>query len=348
MKSAVIRGKEHNTTGLTYKILPVVPVWLLLFYFRDQISKWLVYTVPGLSHELKLSGLLMFFISTFLKIFLLMILVVFLMSLVRTWIPAHAVRKKLMSMHPFTASVVAGVFGVFTPFCSCSAIPVFISFLETGVPLGITFSFLIAAPLVNELIMVMLAGLFGMKVAMIYLTAGLLIAILSGYVIGIMQLEKYLPAWLLEFRASRAPAKTALTTDDRIKEALSSLREVLSRTWIYIIAGVMAGSLIHGYVPETFLSGLVNRNAWYTLPAAVITGIPLYSCSASVAPIAFALADKGMPLGTALAFIMAVSGLSLPEFVMLKRVLSLRLVLIFILVVFTGILMMGYIFNLLF
>jgi hypothetical protein len=221
----------------------------------------------------------------------------------------------------------------------------FIGFLETGIPLGITFSFLIASPLVNELILVMLAGLFGFKVVVIYALAGLAVAISSGYMIGRLQLERFLPGWLLTFRNEKLPPSLPVSLDTRIFQAFKAVQEVLSRTWIYILAGIVIGAAIHGYVPDALLNKVLGNHKWYSIPLAVLTGVPLYACSASVAPIAFALADKGMPLGTALAFIMAVAGLSLPEMIMLKKVLSLRLILIFAGILFVGFILAGYLFN---
>jgi uncharacterized membrane protein YraQ (UPF0718 family) len=287
----------------------------------------------------------MFFITTFLKISLLLILIIFIMALARSWFPVEKIRDRLRSMPLLQANVLAGLFGILTPFCSCSAIPMFIGFLETGIPLGITFSFLIASPLVNEVILVMLAGLFGIKIAIVYLLAGLMVAIVSGFVIDRLQLEKYLPDWMLTFRKEKRIQTTEMNLDTRITIAFKSVQEVLSRIWAYVLAGIVIGSVIHGYVPDTWLYTSLAKSNWYALPLTVLTGIPLYACSASVAPVAFALVDKGMPLGTALAFIMAVAGMSLPEFVMLKKVLSFRLILIFIGIVFAGILLVGYLFN---
>jgi uncharacterized membrane protein YraQ (UPF0718 family) len=292
-----------------------------------------------------MSNALVFFITTFLKIYLLLVLIVFIMALVRSWLPAYKFRDRLKSMPLLPANICAGLFGILTPFCSCSAIPMFIGFLETGIPLGITFTFLIASPLVNEVILAMLAGLFGIKVAVIYLIAGLTVAIGAGFIIGRLQLERYLPEWLLTFRNEKMSQNLSVSLNTRVSIAIENVREVLARTWIYVLAGIVLGAAIHGYVPDDLLSRVLGKDAWYSLPMAVLTGIPLYACSASVAPVAFALVDKGMPLGTALAFTMAVAGLSLPEFVMLKKVLSTRLILIFAGTVFVGILLVGYFFN---
>jgi uncharacterized protein len=337
--------KLRPAAGSLNTVLLLFPCWLILFYFKERIATWLIYSVFSLSHGESLSRALVFFMSTFLKIYLLLVLIIFLMALVRSWIPVHKIRNRLRSMPALPANIMAGLFGVLTPFCSCSAIPMFIGFLETGIPLGITFSFLIASPLVNEVILTMLAGLFGLKIAIIYLVAGLAVAISAGFTIGRLQLEKYLPEWLLNFRNEKTLQPSPASLEARFSGALDTVREVLARTWIYILAGITLGAVIHGYVPDDFLGNVLGKDTWYSLPLAVLTGIPLYACSASVAPVAFALVDKGMPLGTALAFTMAVAGLSLPEFIMLRRVLSTRLILIFGGTVFAGILFVGYISN---
>jgi uncharacterized protein len=339
-------GKISSPAGRLNTVLLLFPCWLLLYYFKEKVARFLVYNLFSLPETDKLAKTLTFLIATFLKIYLLLGLIIFLMAMVRTRFPVQKTRRILMDMPAFPANIMAGILGVLTPFCSCSAVPMFISFLETGVPLGITFSFLLAAPLVNEVILIMLAGLFGLKIAFIYLLAGLFIAIISGFIIGKMQLEEYLPGWLLNFRNDSREAEPRRDLDSMIIEGFMAVRDVFSRTWAYILAGILIGSLIHGYVPDLWLAGITAKNTWYSLPLAVLTGIPLYACSASVAPVAFALVDKGMPLGTALAFIMAVAGLSLPEFIMLKKVLSVRLILIFSGLVFAGILLVGYLFNL--
>jgi len=326
-------------------ILLLFPIWIMLYYFKDLLSGWLVYKVLSLPQGTLFSKSLAFFILTTTKIFLLLALIIFLMAVIRTWLPVEKIRKKLLSMSSITANTAASLFGVVSPFCSCSAIPMFISFLESGIPLGITFSFLIASPLVNEIILAMLFSLFGWKTALIYMAAGLVIAIISGYFIDRLNLERFLPEWIMELRSGKRPQNTYNTIDDRISAGFRSVRKIISGTWIYIIIGILAGSLIHGYLPENLITRLLSGESWYTMPLVVVTGIPLYACSAAIAPVAFALVDKGASLGIALAFMMAVAGLSLPEFIMLKKVLSLRLTLIFAGIVFTGILIVGYFFS---
>jgi len=337
--------KLNSNSGSLQTVLLLFPVWLILFYFKERVADWLIYQVFSFDRGENISKALAFFVTTFLKIYLLLVLIIFLMALVRSWLPVYKIRNRLKSMPMLPANVFAGFFGILTPFCSCSAVPLFIGFLETGIPLGITFSFLIASPLVNEVILAMLAGLFGLKVAAIYLVAGLSVAVGAGFIIGRLQLERYLPEWLLTFRNEKMPQTTPVSLDTRVSDSIGNVREVLSRTWIYVLAGIIIGAAIHGYIPGDLLGRLLGKDTWYSMPLAVLTGIPLYACSASVAPVAFALVDKGMPLGTALAFTMAVAGLSLPEFVMLKKVLSTRLILIFAGIVFAGILLVGYFFN---
>jgi uncharacterized membrane protein YraQ (UPF0718 family) len=337
--------KPHSATGRLNTVLLLFPCWLLLFYFKERAAGWLIYQFFSLTQGERLSISLVFFFTTFLKIFLLLVLIIFIMSLVRSWFPVGKIRDRLRSMPLLQANVLAGLFGILTPFCSCSAIPMFIGFLETGIPLGITFTFLIASPLVNEVILIMLAGLFGFKIALIYLLAGLMIAIVSGFIIDRLQLEKHLPGWLLTFRKEKQIQLTEVNLDTRIAHAYKAVKEVISRIWVYVLAGIVIGSFIHGYVPDTWLQIFLAKSNWYAMPLTVLTGIPLYACSASVAPVAFALVDKGMPIGTALAFIMAVAGLSLPELIMLRKVLSLRLIFIFTGIVFAGILLVGYLFN---
>ncbi len=337
--------KLNSNSGSLQAVLLLFPVWLILFYFKERVADWLIYQVFSFARGENISKALAFFITTFLKIYLLLVLIIFVMALIRSWLPVYKFRNRLKSMPLLPANVFAGFFGILTPFCSCSAVPMFIGFLETGIPLGITFSFLIASPLVNEVILAMLAGLFGLKVAAIYLVAGLSVAVGAGFIIGRLQLERYLPEWLLTFRNEKIPQTAPVSLDTRVSDSIGNVREVLSRTWIYVLAGIIIGAAIHGYIPGDLLGRLLGKDTWYSLPLAVLTGIPLYACSASVAPVAFALVDKGMPLGTALAFTMAVAGLSLPEFVMLKKVLSTRLILIFAGIVFAGILLVGYFFN---
>jgi uncharacterized membrane protein YraQ (UPF0718 family) len=339
------KGQYFSLSPLELVIL-LFPIWLILFYFKAEISGWITSKILSLTEGSKASDVVIFFLTTTIKVFLLLLMVIFLAGLIRTWLNITKIRNKLNKLPPLLANLIAGLLGVISPFCSCSAIPVFISFLEAGIPLGITFSFLIASPLVNEIILIMLVSLFGWKIAIIYFSAGLLIAIVSGFVIDLMKLEKYLPLWLLDFRNQKNADNVYVSVDDRVRTSLIAVKEVITRTYLYIISGLMVGSIFHGYIPSDFLSNFIDRDNWFSIPLIVLAGIPLYSCSAAIAPIAFVLVSKGMPIGTALAFIMSVAGLSLPEFIMLRKVLSIRLLLSFITIVFLGIILTGYLFNL--
>ncbi|HEY3389423.1 MAG TPA: permease, partial [Prolixibacteraceae bacterium] len=293
-----------------------------------------------------LSDTLWFFISTLQKIFLLLILVIFLAGIVRSWFSPEKTRNVLAGKSQFAGNVLAAVFGILTPFCSCSAIPLFLGFIEAGIPIGITFSFLIAAPMINEVAVLMLFTLFGWKVGVIYISMGLIIAISSGWIIGKLKLEKWLQDWVINLKFETLPTdKIQLSFNDRIHSGLTAVKDILVKIWPYIILGIGIGALVHGYVPNDYLASLINKSTWYSVPLAVIIGIPLYSCSPGAVPIAYALIEKGVPLGTALAFMMSVIGISLPELIILKKVLKLPFIFIFIGIIGVGIIIVGYLLN---
>jgi len=242
--------------------------------------------------------------------------------------------------------VLAALLGIATPFCTCSAIPLFIGFVEAGVPLGVTFSFLIAAPMINEIALVLLYGLFGWKVAFLYLSTGLFIAILSGWIIGRLHLEKQVEDWVYEIRSGPRPlVLDTLTWSGRIAYAGQAVRDIVGKVWIYIVAGIAVGAVIHGYVPVGFMASIMGKEAWWSVPLAVVIGVPMYSNAAGIIPVVQALLGKGAALGTVLAFMMAVIGLSLPETIILRKVLKPRLIAVFIGVVTGGILTVGFLFN---
>lgn len=246
-------------------------------------------------------------------------------------------------------NIMAALLGVLTPFCSCSAIPLFLGFVEAGVPLGVTFSFLIAAPMVNEIALIMLVGLFGWKTAIIYTLTGLLIAIVAGWVIGVLKLEKYIQEWVFEVKTGQSGLdEIKISFSDRIKLGFETVKEIVGKIWLYIVIGVAIGAAAHGYVPEDFMANLMGKSAWYSVPLSILIGIPMYSNAAGIIPIVSVLIEKGASLGTALAFMMSVIGLSLPEIIILKKVLKMPLILIFIGVVATGILAVGFVFNIFF
>jgi uncharacterized membrane protein YraQ (UPF0718 family) len=299
-----------------------------------------------MSENSQLANSIWFFLSTFFKIILLLVLIIFLMGVVRSFFSPVKTRKALEGKSLFYGNILASTFGILTPFCSCSAIPLFIGFVESGIPLGVTFSFLIAAPLINEVGVIMLVGMFGIKIGIIYIISGLFIAIVSGWVIGKLRLEKWIQDWVYATKFGKEPVSgSAFTLDNRVQLGLEAVKDILSKIWIYVVLGVAIGALIHGYVPENYLVSVMNKSTWYSVPLSVLIGIPIYSCTAGIIPITTALIEKGVPLGTALAFMMSVIGISLPELIILKKVLKMPFILTFVGILAVGITLVGYLFN---
>lgn len=335
--------QKHTHTN---SFLLSFPLWLLLFYFKEKVTYFLLFTFFRLSEDGVLGNTLYFFLTTLLKISLLLVFMIFLMGVVRSFFSPEKTRKALEGKPLFAGNIMAGTLGILTPFCSCSAIPLFLGFVEAGIPIGVTFSFLIAAPMVNEVGVIMLVGLFGWKTGIIYALAGLMIAVVSGWIIGKLNLEKWVQDWVFKTKFGNAPLpEEKLTTDDRFGFGFDAVKDTLSKIWFYVLVGVAVGSFIHGYIPEHYLVSLMHKSAWYSVPLSVVIGVPIYSCTAGVVPIASALIEKGVPLGTALAFMMAVVGISLPELIILKKVLKIPLILTFVGVIAIGIMMVGYLFN---
>jgi uncharacterized membrane protein YraQ (UPF0718 family) len=287
-----------------------------------------------------------FFIYDTLKIFILLAVIVFVISVVRTFFPPEKTRKLLSRKHTYKGNIMAALLGIVTPFCSCSAVPLFLGFLEAGVPLGVTFSFLVSSPMINEVALIMLLGMFGWKIALIYVVSGLIIAIVSGLVIGKLHVEKLVMSDLIKTGSYRNEFNLKLTWTDRFKYASQYTIEIIKKVWIYVIAGIAVGAWIHGYVPMGVLAKYAGADKWYAVPFATLLGIPLYSNAAGIIPLVTALTEKGVAMGTALAFMMAVTALSLPEFMILKRIMKTRLILIFAGVVGLGIMITGFLFNL--
>jgi uncharacterized membrane protein YraQ (UPF0718 family) len=280
---------------------------------------------------------------------MLLVLIIFFVGIVRTYFTPEKTRKALEGKSLFTGNVLASLLGIVTPFCSCSAIPLFLGFVEAGVPLGVTFSFLIAAPMINEVAVILLFGLFGWKVAVIYILTGLVIAIVSGWVIGKLKLEKYVEDWVYQLKSGNVEdAEEKLSFGQRVKFGYAAVKEIVGKVWIYIVAGIAVGAAAHGYVPENFMAHLMGQSTWYSVPLSVLIGVPLYSNAAGIIPIVSVLIEKGVPLGTALAFMMSVIGLSLPEMIILKKVLKMPLILAFVGIVTAGIMIVGFLFNLIF
>jgi len=266
--------------------------------------------------------------------------------MINSYFTPERTRVMLAGRAEGVGNVMAATLGIVTPFCSCSAVPLFIGFVQAGVPLGITFSFLISAPMVNEVALTLLFGLFGWRVAGLYLALGLAIAIVAGWVIGRIRMEAYLEDWVQQMpKAHAAVAADSLTLADRIDAGFASVREIVGKVWPYVIVGIAVGAAIHGYVPEAFMARLMGREAWWSVPLSVLIGIPMYANAAGIIPVVEALLSKGAALGTVLAFMMSVIALSLPEMIILRKVLKPRLIATFIAVVGGGILVVGYVFN---
>jgi hypothetical protein len=301
--------------------------------------------VLGIAPEEHLAEVINFFIFDTIKIFLLLIVIIFTVSIIRSFLPPERIRTILSSEKKYFGNILASLLGIITPFCTCSAIPLFLGFLEAGVPLGTTFSFLVASPMINEVALVLLFGLFGWKIALLYIISGLLIAIFSGIVIGHLKVENLVEDFAHKSNSNRQLELPKMTWEQRIKYARNYTLDIIKKIWPYIIIGVGLGAWIHGYVPTDFLAQYAGADKWYAVPLAVLVGIPLYSNAAGIIPLVSALTEKGVALGTTLAFMMAVTALSLPEFMILKKVMKIKLILIFASIVGVGIIFTGYLFN---
>ena len=321
--------------------------WWLTYRNLSPFAQWFTYRVLHLPRGAHLSAAIEFFIFEVPKVLMLLILVVFGVGVIRSLFTPERTRRILAGRRESVGNVLAALLGIPTPFCSCSAVPLFIGFVTAGIPLGVTFSFLIAAPMVNEVALVLLYGLFGWKVAAIYLSTGLFIAMAAGWTIGRLHMEKHLEDWVYQAQMGDATA-TAEKTGwlDRIHYGLDAVRDIVGRVWIFVVLGIAVGAGIHGYVPEDFLASFMGKGVWWSVPLAVLIGLPMYSNAAGMIPVVQALLEKGAALGSALAFMMAVIAISPPEMIILRKVLKPRLIATFIGIVSLGILAVGYIFNL--
>jgi hypothetical protein len=329
------------------KLAVVAVVWWAAYSVLLPVTQWLTYDVLRLARGSHLGDAVAFFIYDVPKILLLLSGMIFLISILRTFFSPERTRALLGGKRQGIGNVLAALLGIVTPFCSCSAVPLFIGFVESGIPLGVTFSFLIAAPTINEVAVVMLYGLFGWRVAGLYIASGLIIAILAGAIIGQLKLERYVEdfVWHAMRQAAQGGLEEKLAWSDRISRAWDSVKDIVGKVWLYVVVGIAVGAGIHGYVPESALAGIMGKQAWWSVPAAVLLGIPLYSNAAGVIPVVSALMEKGASLGTVLAFMMSVVGLSLPETIILRRVLKPQLIAVFIGVVAIAIIITGYLFN---
>ncbi len=323
--------------------------WFLLYHYLQPMSDFITDRLLGLQKDVRLTEALRFFIFEVPKVLMLLTLIVFFVGVVRSYFSPERTRKMLTGKRTFTGNVLAAMLGIVTPFCSCSAIPLFLGFVESGIPLGITFSFLIAAPMINEVAVILLIGMFGLKTALIYVVTGLVIAITAGWLIGKFKLEKWVEEWVYKTKFGEGNLfEEKIDFSGRIRYGFNAVREIVSKVWIYIVIGIAVGAGVHGYVPEEYLASLMGKSAWYSVLLSVLIGVPLYSNAAGIIPVVSVLIEKGAALGTALAFMMSVIGLSLPEMIILKKVLKLPLILVFVGVVAAGIVLVGYLFNFIF
>jgi uncharacterized membrane protein YraQ (UPF0718 family) len=309
-------------------------------------ARYLLYDLFGMVQGTRLSDALEFFIYDVMKIFLLLSVIIFIVSIIRSYFPPERTKHILSHKREFIGNVLAALLGIVTPFCSCSAVPLFIGFVETGVPLGVTFSFLISSPMVNEVAVVLLWGLFGWKIAAIYMAAGLSVAVVAGYIIGKLKLEKWVEEYVYRIRSLGTAIDTVKQTlRDRLAYARLNTAEILQKVWLYVIIAIGIGGFIHGYVPQDFLVRYAGPQNPFGVPVAVALGVPLYSNAAGVIPIVYALMEKGMSMGTILAFMMAVTALSFPEMIILRKVLKIQLLAVFVGIMTGTIIGVGYLFN---
>jgi uncharacterized membrane protein YraQ (UPF0718 family) len=327
-------------------VLVALLAWAAAYEAVKPLSEWISFRVLGLEPTSHLGQSIAFFLFDTPKVLLLLALVVFVIGIVRSFFTPERTRAILAGKRESVGNILAATLGIVTPFCSCSAVPLFIGFVEAGIPLGVTMSFLISAPMVNEVALVLLLGLFGWKIAALYLGTGLAVAILSGFVLGRMKLERHVEPWGYEsMNAGAALERERLDFSGRVEKGVEAVRDIVGKVWPWVLAGIAVGAGIHGYVPEGLLASFMGKSAWWSVPAAVAIGVPMYSNAAGIIPVVEALLGKGAALGTVLAFMMAVIALSVPEIVILRKVLRPPLIAAFVGVVATGILLVGWLFN---
>lgn len=340
----------ENRTNLFYKFILItagIGIWYVIYRQLDSFADFLTYSLLSIKKGSQLGEAVHFFLYDTPKVLMLLSLVIFGVGIIRTFFTPERTRKILAGKRESAGNFLSAILGIATPFCSCSAVPLFIGFVTAGVPLGVTLSFLIAAPMVNEIALVLLYGLLGWKIAGLYLVTGLLIAIVAGWVIGRLGMEKHIEDWVREMRTNADDVPDiSLSWNERLQAGKTAVVDIVGKVWLYVIAGIAVGAGIHGYVPEGFMASIMGKGAWWSVPAAVLIGIPMYSNAAGIVPVIHALLGKGAALGTVLAFMMSVIALSLPEMVILRKVLKPTMIAVFITVVGCGILAVGYLFNL--
>ncbi|NMB47903.1 permease [Candidatus Kuenenbacteria bacterium] len=316
-----------------------------IFFPIKLLADWFTYNILAIPQKTLIAEAVNFFVYDTIKILILLSVIIFVVAVIRSFLPPAKIRSILSYKHQYSGHIIASLLGIVTPFCSCSAVPLFLGFVQAGVPLGVTFSFLIASPMINEVALVLLLGLFGWKIALIYIVSGLVIAILSGVIIGKMKAQNLVESSVYENLINVKTETLNTKWPVRLSYARNYTWDIIKKVWPYIFIGIGLGAWIHGYVPTDFLAKYAGADKWYAVPLAVLIGIPLYSNAAGIIPLVGALAEKGVAMGTSLAFMMAVTALSLPEFMILKRVIKIKFILIFAGVVGAGIIFTGYLFN---
>ena len=340
-------GKTNKMMALNLLMAVIgVYLWWTVYRVLPDLSKWLTYNLLPIQEGSHLGSSIEFFLYDTPKVMMLLFLVVFGVGIIRSFFTPEKTRAFLSGKSEFVGNIFAALLGIVTPFCSCSAVPLFIGFVTAGVPLGVTFSFLIAAPMVNEIALGLLYGLLGWKVAAIYMGTGLFIAISAGWVIGRLKLENHIEDWVTQANAANLTMEEEkLTWNDRLIYGWDAVKEIIGRVWVYVILGIAVGAGIHGFVPEGVMASIMGKDSWWSVPLSVAIGVPMYSNAAGVIPVVEALLGKGAALGSVLAFMMSVIALSLPEMVILRKVLKPKLIAVFVGVVAGGILFVGYLFN---
>lgn len=346
--------RQMKCCPLFLQILLGLAAWILVYLRLDALAGWFTYDLLRFKKGGHLAGAAEFFVADAPKVLMLLVLITFVIGITRTFLTPEQIRAMLAGRRGTYGYVLAAILGVPTPFCSCSAIPLFLGFLQSGIPLGITMSFLISCPVVNEVALAMLYGMYGWKIAGLYATLGMAKAVVSGMLIARMQPERFLEPWVAQLQSSAEQASTdapsadaslPMTWSDRIASAATAVTEILAGTWHYLVGGIALGAVIYGYIPVAFVSQYMGEDAWWNVPAAVILGLPLYASAVGVIPIVQAVLAKGAALGTSLAFMMSVIGISIPELVMLRKVIRMPLIWLFVGFVALGIVVVGYIFN---
>ena len=343
-----VNNQHEEDVSLLFLIMKGVGLlllWGVVYWNLEPFSVWLTSGVLGLPPDQHFSTALQFFVFETPKVLMLLTLIVFVVGIIRSFFTPERTRRILMGKRESVGNVLAALLGIVTPFCSCSAVPLFIGFVTAGIPLGVTLSFLISAPMVNEIALVLLFGMFGWKVAAIYLGMGLTIAMVAGWVIGRLKMDRHVEDWVYATGPAAGLEDEKLDITARIQLGRDAVRDIVGKVWLYVMIGIAVGAGIHGYVPTNAMASFMGKGAWWSVPLSVVIGVPMYSNAAGIIPIVQALLGKGAALGTVLAFMMAVIALSLPEAIILRKVLKPRLLAVFFGVVAMGIMAVGYLFN---